>query len=198
MLVSEFLSKNKNISKKNVTFVTISGNPSICKEKSVTKPKNEFCYYSPETLINKRLQAENRKNVTIVTVDKKNVTAETLINKGLEPHSNESNESNATKTQNQFLNFNAVDWLDWYNERAAIYEYENGDIRSTAEMKAFDNCIAKFREFGKAADLETAVKIKKLSVNHHHADVIFLLIPTICFLSGLFVYFVLLSNKQRL
>ena len=51
-----------------------------------------------------------------------------------------------------------MDWLDWYNERAAIYEYENGDIRSTAEMKAFDDCIAKFREFDKAADLETAIR----------------------------------------
>lgn len=41
-----------------------------------------------------------QKNVTIVTVNKKNVTAKTLIDKGLKANSNESNESNATKTQN--------------------------------------------------------------------------------------------------
>jgi len=156
MLVSEFL--GKNIAEKNVTFVTVAANPSIYKEKSVTKPKNEFCYYLPETLIDKGLKAEKQKNVTIVTVNKKNVTAKTLIDKGLKAHSNESNESNAIKTQNRFLNFEAVDWLDWYNERAAIYEYENGDVRSEAEVKAFDDCIAKFREFDKVADLETAVK----------------------------------------
>ena len=130
MLVSEFLSKNKNIAEKNVTFVTVAANPSIYKKKSVTKPKNEFRYYLPES----------------------------LIDKGLKAHSNESNESNATKTQNHFLNFEAVDWLDWYNERAAIYEYENGNIRSEAEVKAFDDCIIKFRKNHKEADLETAVK----------------------------------------
>jgi hypothetical protein len=48
--------------------------------------------------IEKELKAEKQKNVTIVTVNKKNVTAETLIDKGLKAHSNESNESNATKT----------------------------------------------------------------------------------------------------
>ena len=158
MLVSEFLSKNKNIVEKNVTFVTVAANPSIYKEKSVTKPKNEFCYYLPENLIDKGLKAEKQKNVTIVTVNKKNVTAETLIDKGLRAHSNESNESNVIKTQNRFLNFEAVDWLDWYNERAAIYEYENGDVRSEAEVKAFDDCIIKFRKNHKEADLETAVK----------------------------------------
>jgi len=77
--------------------------------------------------IEKELKAEKQKFVTAVTVDKKFVTAETLINKGIEPYGNRSNRSNSKKTQNQFLDFNAVDWLDWYNERAAIYEYENGD-----------------------------------------------------------------------
>jgi len=57
--------------------------------------------------IEKELKAEKQKNVTIVTVNKKNVTAKTLIDKGLKAHSNESNESNAIKTQNRFLNFEA-------------------------------------------------------------------------------------------
>ena len=57
--------------------------------------------------IEKELKAEKQKNVTIVTVNKKNVTAETLIDKGLKAHSNESNESNSKKTQNRFLTFEA-------------------------------------------------------------------------------------------
>ena len=90
---------------------------------------------------------------------------ESLIDKWLKAN---SNESNATKTQNRFFYFNAVDWLDWYNERAAIYEYENADVRSTAEMKAFDDCIAKFRAFCQKTDLETAVKTLMSYGLHNH------------------------------
>jgi len=107
MLVSEFLSKNENISKKVVTFVTAAQTPSIYKEKSVTEQKIDFCYYKPETLVNKGIEHKKEKFVTAVTVDKKFVTAETLINKGIEPYGNRSNRSNSKKTQNRFLTFEA-------------------------------------------------------------------------------------------
>ena len=48
------------------------------------------------------------------------------------------------KTQNQLLDFRPEDWLCYYDERAAVYEYENGDTRTEAENRAFDDCLEKY------------------------------------------------------
>ena len=54
------------------------------------------------------------------------------------------------KKQNQLLDFRPEDWLCYYDERAAVYEYENGDTRTEAENRAFDDCLEKYLEAYKA------------------------------------------------
>lgn len=158
MLVSDFLSENGIMQKKSVTSVTVTANPSICKENAVTEAKTDFCYRKLESLENKSIQAKNAISVTAVTANKKSVTAETVENKGVEPCGNRSNNGNSKKTQNQFSSFDGENWLCRFEERAAIYEYENGDSKNEAEIKAFNDCIIKWHEVYPQDDLNKAVE----------------------------------------
>lgn len=83
---------------------------------------------------------------------------ENADNKGMQPNSNAVTQVTLKNNRNKLASFEPDDWLDYFEERAAIYEYENNDSRFSAEVKAMDDCIIKFLEVNKEANLDMAVK----------------------------------------
>lgn len=59
--------------------------------------------------------------------------------------------------KNNNIEMSKNDWLELFEERAAIFQFENGDDMTTAEAKAFDECILKLLDFDKKQTLNTAV-----------------------------------------
>lgn len=69
-----------------------------------------------------------------------------------------SNQVTAVTAKNSNVKIDKNDWLDLFEERAAIYQFEGGDNQTTAEAKAFDECILKLLNLDKKHTLTTAVK----------------------------------------
>ena len=59
--------------------------------------------------------------------------------------------------KNSNIEMSKNDWLNLFEERAAIFEYEAGENRPTAEAKAFDECILKLLKLDKKHTLKTAI-----------------------------------------
>lgn len=133
------------------------------------KKQNLNCENLTVTSVTSVTNLENQ-GLAVVTDDKtKTVTSVTTKNQNCY-HENKQNQDigemvtvvtavTPKKTQNQFLDFRPKDWLCYYDERAAIYEYENGDTRTEAENGAFDDCLEKYLEAYKA---ETGAAINTL------------------------------------
>lgn len=59
--------------------------------------------------------------------------------------------------KNSNIEMSKNDWLNLFEERASILEYEGGENRPTAEAKAFDECILKLLNLDKKHTLKTAI-----------------------------------------
>lgn len=91
-----------------------------------------------------------QKNVTFVTSNSKMLPLKPLLR-------TEGNKVTKVTKKNNNINFSPEDWFELFNERAAIFQFENGDDKTTAEEKAFDECIIKLLDLDKKQSLYTAV-----------------------------------------
>ncbi len=143
--------KNVLLPEKNVTLLPFRRKPYPVTDRAVTKQvtNSDFNFATSDEILlpdEKDLQ----QNVTFVTSNSKMLPLKPLL------RADGNKVTKVTKIFNN-INLSSEDWLELFNERAAIFQFENGDDKTTAEAKAFDECIIKLLNLDKKQSLRTAV-----------------------------------------